>query len=111
MKLFGTYFDIQPPAWTMDRTAYEKSLETFLELNSNFIQQNEKGDAAQQASKSYTIQVWFIALLNILYYFARYVLCFSTFFFVFMIFSDIQFILREAKSPQELLHCKKSLTL
>lgn len=47
----------QPPVWTADRNAYERALASFLELNSNFIQQNENGDAAQQSAQNYTIQV------------------------------------------------------
>lgn len=47
----------QPPVWTADRNVYERALASFLELNSNFIQQNENGDAAQQSAQNYTIQV------------------------------------------------------
>jgi hypothetical protein len=48
---------LQPPPWTPDRAAYEKSLASFLELNSNFIQQHEHGDASAQKGQNYTIQI------------------------------------------------------
>lgn len=47
----------QPPAWNPDRVVYERTLSSFLELNSNFIQQNENGDASLQSAHSYTIQI------------------------------------------------------
>jgi hypothetical protein len=36
---------------------YERNLATFLELNSNFIQQNSNGDASVQSAQNYTIQI------------------------------------------------------
>lgn len=36
---------------------YERTLSSFLELNSNFIQQNENGDASLQSVHNYTIQI------------------------------------------------------
>ena len=55
--VFHCIFFSQPPAWNQDRTIYERNLAAFLELNSNFIQQNENGDASRQSQHSYTIQI------------------------------------------------------
>ena len=48
---------LQPPPWSADRSAYERSLASFLELNSNFIQQHEQGDASVQPAQNYSVQI------------------------------------------------------